>query len=66
MLDSDSVLKGFKVFRFKNVLDGCTNDNVEADNIMPYISLEPIITAPDPTIEILDFALFYTGLAITE
>ena len=53
VLDFSSVVQGFRVFRFKNVLDGCTNDNVQKANVKAKISLEPITSEADLPIEVL-------------
>ena len=49
-------LEGFKVFKFKEILDGCTNENVFIEdiiaNIVPTINLDPI-TRTDVDLNVL-------------
>ena len=61
--DSGNVFKGYKVFKFKEVVDACNNANIEVSTreVIPTIRDEPIIAWTN-NMNILVSANFLVGV----
>ena len=62
--DINGDVEGFKVFKFKELLDGCTNENVfdviTENNVVPTILMNPV-TSTSMDLNVLESVSFRLG-----